>query len=223
MEENLTNQVQEEIKTMETKETNTCNNKKCHICRIVIDAVMMIAIIVLFILHFCQPKTEAYVPSAPEGKAGTGEILYVNIDSINANYELIKILKAEMDEEQARQNAIFTNKEKAFQTKLNNFQQNQQSGVLTPVQIQNSQAQLEAEYQQIMDEKDRVVNDLMAKQTAANDQMLDSMMSVLKRINEVRNASFIFTYGYGSQMIIGDPTKDITKDVLKELNKSFKK
>ena len=58
---------------------------------------MVIAIIVLFILHFCQPKAEAYIPSVPEGKAGTGEILYVNIDSINEHYELIKILKDELE------------------------------------------------------------------------------------------------------------------------------
>lgn len=223
MEENFNNQFQQENYRAENEERMPLNHKKRNIGRMVLDAIMLVGIIVLFILHFCQPKAQAYVPSAPEGKAGTGEILYVNIDSINANYELIKILKSELDAEQTRQNAIFSNKEKAFQTKLNNFQQNQQSGVLTPVQIQNSQAQLEAEYQQIMAEKERVLDDLMAKQTAANDQMLDSMMSVLNRINSVRNASFIFTYSYGSQMIIGDPTKDITKDVLQELNKTFKK
>ncbi len=128
-----------------------------------------------------------------------------------------------MEAEQVKQNTIFTNREKAFQTKLNNFQQNQQSGVLTPLQIQNSQAQLENEYQQIMADKERVMNDLMAKQSAANDQMLDSMLTVIRRINSVRNASFVFTYGYGSQMVLGDPTKDITNDVLKELNKSFSK
>ena len=200
-----------------------CQHKKWFIARIVLDAVMVAAIIALFILHFCQPKTEAYVPSVPEGKAGTGEILYVNIDSVNEHYELIKILRDELEAEQVKQNAIFTNREKAFQTKLNNFQQNQQSGVLTPLQIQNSQAQLENEYQQIMTDKERVMNDLMAKQSAANDQMLDSMMTVIRRINSVRNASFVFTYGYGAQMIWGDPTKDITNDVLKELNKSFSK
>ena len=128
-----------------------------------------------------------------------------------------------MEAEQIKQDAIFTNREKAFQTKLNNFQQNQQAGVLTAVQIQNSQAQLENEYQQIMTDKERVMNDLMAKQSAANDQMLDSMLTVIRRINSVRNASFVFTYGYGSQMVLGDPTKDITNDVLKELNKSFLK
>ena len=91
------------------------------------------------------------------------------------------------------------------------------------MQIQNSQAQFENEYQQIMAVKERVLNDLMTKQSAANDQMLDSMLTVIRRINSVRNASFVFTYGYGSQMVLGDPTKDITNDVLKELNKSFSK
>ncbi len=216
------NNIQQPV-TENVQPEKKCQHKKCFIARIILDAVMVIAIVVLFILHFCQPKTEAYIPSVPEGKAGTGEILYVNIDSVNEHYELIKILKDELEAEQVKQNTIFTNREKAFQTKLNNFQQNQQSGVLTPLQIQNSQAQLENEYQQIMADKERVMNDLMTKQSAANDQMLDSMLTVIRRINSVRNASFVFTYGYGSQMVLGDPTKDITNDVLKELNKSFSK
>ncbi|MBO4482109.1 MAG: OmpH family outer membrane protein [Bacteroidales bacterium] len=215
--------IQQPVPETTQVETKKCKLTKCHIVRLVLDAVMVIAIIVLFILHFCQPKADPYIPSVPEGQAGTGEILYVNIDSINQHYELIKILKDELEAEQIKQDAIFTNREKAFQTKLNNFQQNQQAGVLTAVQIQNSQAQLENEYQQIMADKERVMNDLMAKQSAANDQMLDSMLTVIRRINSVRNASFVFTYGYGSQMVLGDPTKDITNDVLKELNKSFLK
>ena len=215
--------IQQPVPETTQVETKKCKLTKCHIARLVLDAVMVIAIIVLFILHFCQPKADPYIPSVPEGQAGTGEILYVNIDSINQHYELIKILKDELEAEQIKQDAIFTNREKAFQTKLNNFQQNQQAGVLTAVQIQNSQAQLENEYQQIMTDKERVMNDLMAKQSAANDQMLDSMLTVIRRINSVRNASFVFTYGYGSQMVLGDPTKDITNDVLKELNKSFLK
>ena len=215
--------IQQPVPETTQVETKKCKLTKCHIARLVLDAVMVIAIIVLFILHFCQPKADPYIPSVPEGQAGTGEILYVNIDSINQHYELIKILKEELEAEQIKQDAIFTNREKAFQTQLNNFQQNQQAGVLTAVQIQNSQAQLENEYQQIMTDKERVMNDLMAKQSAANDQMLDSMLTVIRRINSVRNASFVFTYGYGSQMVLGDPTKDITNDVLKELNKSFLK
>ena len=215
--------IQQPVPETTQVETKKCKLTKCHIARLVLDAVMVIAIIVLFILHFCQPKADPYIPSVPEGQAGTVEILYVNIDSINQHYELIKILKEELEAEQIKQDAIFTNREKAFQTQLNNFQQNQQAGVLTAVQIQNSQAQLENEYQQIMTDKERVMNDLMAKQSAANDQMLDSMLTVIRRINSVRNASFVFTYGYGSQMVLGDPTKDITNDVLKELNKSFLK
>ena len=48
-------------------------------------------------------------------------------------------------------------------------------------------------------------------------------MNAAKRINAGRNASFIFTYQYGGQLIVADPTKDITKEVLEELNKPYKK
>ena len=64
--------IQQPVPETTQVETKKCKLTKCHIARLVLDAVMVIAIIVLFILHFCQPKADPYIPSVPEGQAGSG-------------------------------------------------------------------------------------------------------------------------------------------------------
>jgi Skp family chaperone for outer membrane proteins len=203
--------------------------KDCHkrmlsqIFRIVLDLFMIIAIIVLFLLYFFFPREKATPKPTYTGLPGTGEIVYINIDTINENYDLVDILTKDIETEQAKQEAIFANRQKALENKYNQFQKNYQANILTPAQIQNTQEQLTKENTILQQEYEKVSSDLQTRHIAALQQIADSLMSAAKRINAGRNASFIFTYQYGGQLIVADPTKDITKEVLEELNKPYKK
>lgn len=203
--------------------------KDCHkrmlsqIFRIVLDLFMIIAIIVLFLLYFFFPREKATPKPTYTGLPGTGEIVYINIDTINENYDLVDILTKDIETEQAKQEAIFANRQKALENKYNQFQKNYQANILTPAQIQNTQEQLTKENTILQQEYEKVSSDLQTRHMAALQQIADSLMSAAKRINAGRNASFIFTYQYGGQLIVADPTKDITKEVLEELNKPYKK
>lgn len=202
-----------------------CKNKKkcCCICRSIFYVIIVLAIAGLYILHFCD-KGKTPIAQLPEGTPGTGEILYVDLDSVSENYELMNILTQDIEQEIQRQTAIFDNKEKAFQKKYNQFQQNYQAGILTEVQVQNAQQQLQTEYQSVMSEKEQVLTDLDNRQAAALQQVMDSLTAVSKRINEASfHASYIIGYKAGSQILYGDKTKDITKIVIDELNKNYKK
>ncbi|MEG2071413.1 MAG: OmpH family outer membrane protein, partial [Bacteroidales bacterium] len=147
----------------------------------------------------------------------------VNIDTINSKYLLVNILTKDIEAEMAKQEAIFANRQKSFQSKYEQFQKNYQANVLTPVQVENTQAQLMKESETLQADYEKVFGDLQARENAALKQISDSLITITKRINAKRNASFIFSYQAGGQLISADPTKDITDEVLFELNKPFKK
>ena len=211
--------------TSEKKEKKSCSTgKKCCICKTVFYIIIVLAIAGLYVLHFCDKGPKKAGSTVVTGTPGNGQILYVNLDSISENYELMKILTNDIEQEIQRQTAIFDNKEKTFQKKYNQFQQNYQSGILTDVQIQNAQQQLQEEYQSIMAERERVLTDLDTRQATALTQVMDSLTLVTEKINAERyNASYILGYKPGTQILYGDPTKDITNEVLEELNKHYKK
>lgn len=197
---------------------------KKNILNILFYGVMLTAIIVLYILHFLNPKEEVFVPKEFKGTPGSGEILYVNLDTINENYELVKILTGDIKAEMKKQETIFGNKEAAFQKKYAQFQENYSKGILNQIQVENAQKQLQQEYELLESEKEMVFSNLQDRQTTALTQIYDSLQVVIKRINVQRNASFILTYQTGNPfMILADPSKEITDQVLFELNKPYKK
>jgi Skp family chaperone for outer membrane proteins len=186
-------------------------------------SIITIAVIVLYVLHFLTPKPEVFVPKVFEGKPGSGEIVFINLDTINENYKLVDQLKKEIDAETKRQELIFQNKEQAFKQKYAQFEENYSKGVLTQIQIQNAQNLLQQEYTQLEAEKENVFNNLQTKQANALLQLYDSLQVVVKRINIQRNASFVLTYQSNSPFLIhADPSKEITNQVLFELNRSIK-
>jgi len=187
-------------------------------------AVLLAALVVLYVLHFTAPKPEVFIPKVIVDEPGSGEIVFVNLDVINAEYSLVTILTGDIQAEMAKQEAIFANKEKAFERKYNQFQENMSAGILTQVQMEHAQQQLMQEYQQLEADKERIFDNLQARQAAALVQIYDSLQAAVKRINLQRNASFVLTYQNQSPfLLVADPTKDITDYVLFELNRSFKK
>lgn len=78
-----------------------------------------------------------------------------------------------------------------------------------------------AESQQLKAEYETVMENLSNRQLTALKQIADSLTNAAQRINSSRNASFIFMYQTGGQLLVADPSKDITQDVLKELNSHF--
>ena len=216
--------VQTEAKIVEPTIENKTPRTKKNIFKIVFNLLIIVAIGVLYLLHFLSTKEEVFVPKEFTGTPGSGEILYVNLDTINENYELVKILTGDIKAEMTKQETIFGNKEAAFQKKYAQFQENYSKGILTPIQIENSQKQLQQEYELLESEKEMVFSNLQNRQTTALTQIYDSLQVIIKRINTQRNASFVLTYQTGSPfMILADPSKEITDQVLFELNKPYKK
>ena len=72
---------------------------KENISHFLLELVMLAAIIVLFVLHFCGGNKEAAMPVIPAGTPGNGDIVYVNIDTINEKYELVNLLTDSLEAE----------------------------------------------------------------------------------------------------------------------------
>ncbi len=98
-----TTENQEFTTNQSNQENNGIPTKNCtkHAMHIVMYSILFIAVAVLYVLHFTTPKTEAFVPTPFTGDPGSGEVVYVNLDTINANYELINILGEDIESEMA--------------------------------------------------------------------------------------------------------------------------
>lgn len=231
MEENFEKkeEIVEEVLTQEeTKiEENTVSEKKStnnNLIHWIVDALLLAAVVVLYVLHFCgdkqTPKTAA---PAQLTDTGTGEFVYINIDTINAQYELVSILTDSIDVEKQKQAVVFQNRQKSLEQKAANFQRNYSSGSLTPQQAQYAQQSLEEESARLQSDYAQALESLEIRYQTALQQIADSLNAAAARVNASRNASYIFSYQNGGPLLFASPSQDITNEVLDELNKSFKK
>ena len=207
---------QEEVKPSCEKKCN------CQMAHWIVEGLLAAAVIALFILHFAGNNRKSPVVQKPTEK-GTGEVVYINIDSVNEKYEMVKILKDTLEAEQQKQEVIFNNRQKALETKAANFEKNYSSGSLTPQQAQYAQQSLQEESTRLQRDYSNYMEDFQARYAAALEQMADSLNAAAKRVNASYNASYIFSYQNGGQLLYADPAHDITNEVIEELNRSFKK
>jgi outer membrane protein len=207
---------QEEVKPSCEKKCN------CQIFHWILEGVLLAAVIALFILHFTDKGSKAPVLQKPT-EVGTGEVVYINIDSVNEKYEMVKILKDTLEAEQQKQEVVFNNRQKALENKAANFEKNYSSGSLTPQQAQYAQQSLQEESTRLQRDYSNYMEDFQSRYAAALEQMADSLNAAAKRVNAAYNASYIFTYQDGGQLLYADPAHDITNEVIEELNRSFKK
>lgn len=188
----------------------------------IFDLVLLAAVIVLFVFHFIGNKQEV-APVVPEGTPRNGDMLFVNIDTINANYELVSIMTDSLEVEKQKQGAIFQKRQKDLESKLANYQRQMQAGQLTAQQAQYAEASLQQESQKLQADYESVMADFESRYATALLQINDSLKAVTERVNKRHNASYVIQYGTGGPIVSADPTKDITKEVLVELNKPYKK
>ncbi len=197
--------------------------RRCHWAHLIFDLLLLAAVITLFVLHFTDRKPAKAAPPTVTEQVGDGSVVYVNLDTINDKYEMVSLLTDSIDAEKQRQTVQFQNRQKALENKLANYQRNMQSGQLTAQQAQYAEASLQQESQKLQSDYAQAVESLEARYTAALEQIADSLRAATLRVNAGVNASFVLTYGSGSPMICADPSRDITGQVLEELNKPFTK
>ena len=209
-----------ESQKIESQETN--RRCKGNVCCVVGYGILAVAVIILFILHFMQPKSKPIPTRVANGSQTV--IVTVNVDSITEHFDLVKLLKNDLEEEAAKYQKDLETKSIAFHTKVSNFETNYQNNVLTQTQIQNAQRQLMQEKETLEALEARYAKILMDKEMSVQNEIMDSLKNASRRVNEASyNADYIFAIGLGSNILHSNKQYDITDEVIKEMNDAYKK
>jgi len=199
-------------------------NRRCKgsVCHAVGYGILAVAVIILFILHF-YPQKNKPIPVRHTNESQT-VIVTIDIDSVTEHFDLVKLLKNDLEEETAKYQKELETKSIAFQTKVSNFEQNYQNNVLTQTQIQNAQRQLMQEKETLEALSAKYTKILMDKEMSVQNEITDSLRNASKRINDANyNADYIFAISSGSAILYSNEIYDITQEVIKELNETYKK
>ena len=185
---------------------------------------MALAASVIISLHSCQKQTPetATAKSVTEPEKQELKIAYVEVDSIMTSYnfatEYVDILKKKMETIQSTLNS----KGLSLQNEVADFQNKIQQGKLTQEQATTVQASLQKKQTQLQNLQESLTNQYQEMQDKYNNALHDSIQNFLASYNKTHKYDFILSKS-GDNILLANPKMNITDDVIKGLNKRYKK
>jgi outer membrane protein len=185
-----------------------------------LNIVLFIAVALLYIDRFSGNGGDKGQNSQVSTSA-TGDIVYINIDSLLNSYDLYNDLKTSLMQEQQSLEASLNTKSKAYQRKAMEFQDKVQKRLVTQAQAEQMQQQLMNEQQSLLQLKDQLSMQLAEKEQKMNKQIFERVTSYLKKYNKSGKHKIILGNTMGSNVLEADSTLDITNITLKGLNEDY--
>jgi outer membrane protein len=189
---------------------------------LVLNVVLLIAVGVLFYLHFSSRNTASQNATASKGAPASGpnafKIAYFEMDSLEASFAMVKDVKNELSKREDAVNGELSSLEKRYQNKIAQYQQ--QGATMNQVQSEAAQKDVMQMQQNMQSRKqalDQEYQDLyMRKMKDVKSRIED----FLRKYNATKGYSYIFAYEPGL-IYYRDTAYNITPELVKGLNEQY--
>ena len=210
-----------------------------------IQAILAIAIIVLYILHFTQgssPKTSPDTnPKEDTSRKATEEtsqeetssqkstdaprFAFVNSDTLVEKYEYYQTVQKQFQNKRASLEAVFRNRKTNFDNQVLAFQKSISQGTMDEQTAIQTQERLKQEEMNIIKDSQAQESNLIQEEQTKSKELNSQIANFLKRYAEDNGYDMIFSFSKNSLAVgvmYGDPEHNVTKEVIKGLNDEYK-
>nr|WP_255749454.1 OmpH family outer membrane protein [Pontibacter liquoris] len=171
-----------------------------------------------------KPKagaTTAATTSNDSTVAAGEKIVYVNSDSLLANYGYFKDVRTRLEGKSKKAEADLRSKAEAFQQEVGRYQQTGQG--MTNEQRASTEQRLAQKQQQLQALNQSTSSALANEESEEMKKIYDNVETYLKKLSEEKGYKMVLTYSRGNSAILyGDNSLDITHEVLAALNEQYK-
>lgn len=191
---------------------------------IAINVILIIAIAVLFYLHYTTSSSTTKENATVQNVSETNsiQIAYVNIDSLLLNYKLSQELNDKFTKKQEKIKADLQKKADKFQKEAGDFQNKvKNGGFLTQQLAEDEQQKLLAKQQKLQNLQTDLSNKLVTEQQQMNAQLYNNITKFINEYNKIHKYKFIISNTTGGTLLYGDPDCNITNDIISGLNAKY--
>lgn len=169
-----------------------------------------------------QSADEGSSPALTANSSGL-KIGYIEIDTLMSQYDFCKDYTIVMNKKGENIRATLAQKERALQNKAAELQNKYETNQFTTKeQVEQAQLTLQRQQQDLQELSDRLTSEFASEQNKYNEEMRDSIQSFLKDYNKKKQFDYILSKA-GDNILVANPLYDITDDVVKGLNKRYKR
>ena len=206
-----------------------CRKKKLLVASLeVSNVVLLIAVIVLFVLHFSKSgnseisssKQSVQVVNCAESQF---PVAYIQVDSLLANYIFAKQANESLLRKSETSRSQLQRKMQEWQKEAADFQQKAQTNAfLSRERAESEQNNLLKKRQDLQLLDQRLTKELLQEQEKLNEQLKDTINTFLKEYNKDHNYKIILANTVNDNILYSEEECDITKDVVDKLNARYK-
>jgi outer membrane protein len=190
---------------------------------IVFSSLSLIGVLVLFGIHFsgdkCSSKS-ATPKGSPATSVVTGKIAYINIDSLEANYEYLKNEKESLAKRKQQMQSELQASADKMQKEYAEVQRRAQAGSLSQSEGEAAQKRF-AQMQQSLESRSQSLNEQISKEAEELSMDLKKRLdSFIAEYNKDKNYDYILSYSGISTIVYANKQFEITADVIKGMNEA---
>ncbi len=186
---------------------------------IYLNIVLFIAVVVLYILRWQDQANQNNSPALSSTNAAT--TVYVNGDSLLNNYDYFIDAKKDFEAKSIQvENAIMA-KRAVLEKEIGAYQQS--AAGMSTEQRASVEESLMKKQESFKQYSENASANLQEEQAKFNEALFDKVAAYLKEFSKDKKYKIVMNYAKGTGILFANDSLDITQDVLKGLNKAYKK
>ncbi len=186
---------------------------------LVLNVVLLVAVIILYVLHFSGAKVES--TSSPSDTSNVNlKFAYITSDSVLKHYEYLKVNRDQLEAKTKKMDQDLRNRTEGLRNEINAYQRNVSS--MTLGQARATEEDLGKKQQNLQLYQQSLQQQLMQDEARLNKELYDRITVFLKKYGQERGLQVVLKFDPTSDVLFGSPGLDITDDVIKRLNDEYK-
>ncbi|HPI55397.1 MAG TPA: OmpH family outer membrane protein [Chitinophagaceae bacterium] len=196
---------------------------------LVLSSLAIVGVIALFLMKSGDKKTARPIikkldSTGKEVLVAGSRIAYVDIDTLEANYDYFKRKKSEFESRQKNIDADLEKSANALQNEYIALQKRAQSGQLSEAEGETAQQRLMQKQQELELKRQNLGTKYMKDQEAFNKEIHDNLHKYIELYNEEKGYDYILSYSKDGSILYANKENDITRDIIEGMNsKGFEK
>jgi outer membrane protein len=189
---------------------------------VILFSVLFLAIATLYFLHFTGTGKNKKANTERIGLETSAQgIAFVNIDSVIYKFDMYYDRRDDLMEKQKKAEAELNSKGSQYEKTARDYQDKVTKGLVTRAQAAEMEQSLLQTQQDLVTLRDNLQNNLMEEEQVMNRQIVEYITSFLEENRSEYNYQYILGKSFGSVVLYGDLTLDITTRVAEGINKKY--
>lgn len=184
---------------------------------LVLNIVLLVAVAVLFFLHFSGPKAET--ASGTSAAVGDLKIAYINSDTVLKYYDYLKVSKQQLEEKTKKMDQEYRNRAMGLQNEIQAYQRNVNS--MTLGQVKATEEDLGKKQQNLQMYQQGLQQQLMEDEAKLNKELYDRVTVFLNKYSKEKGVQVVLKFDQTSDVLHAASELDISKDVIAGLNQAY--